>query len=98
MFTPDPTPARASLEQRSATLLLWMHQLPAWLPPVLAVVLLVTGLAVGGWGGAIALAGLAVVLGWLAVLSWPRLSAQGRLFRLAAVAAVLVAAVLRGMN
>jgi hypothetical protein len=90
LFTPDPSPARASLEQRSATVLLWMHQLPAWLPPVLAVVLLVIGLAVSGWGGAIA-------LGWLAMLSWPRLSAHGRLLRLAAVAAVLVVAVLRGL-
>ena len=49
-------------------MLLWMHQLPAWLPPVLAVALLVLGLAVSGWGGALALAGLAVVLAWLALL------------------------------
>ena len=97
MFTPDASPARASLEQRSATVLLWMHQLPAWLPPVLVVALLVIGLAVSGWGGAIALAGLAVVLGWLAMLSWPRLSAHGRLLRLAAVTAVLVVAVVRGL-
>jgi uncharacterized protein DUF6703 len=97
LFTPDPSPARASLEQRSATVLLWMHQLPAWLPPVLAVVLLVIGLAVSGWGGAIALAGLAAVLGWLAMLSWPRLSAHGRLLRLAVIGAVLVVAVLRGL-
>ena len=78
-------------------MLLWMHQLPAWLPPVLVVALLVIGLAVSGWGGAIALAGLAVVLGWLAMLSWPRLSAHGRLLRLAAVTAVLVVAVVRGL-
>jgi len=97
LFTPDASPARASLEQRSATVLLWMHQLPAWLPPVLVVALLVIGLAVSGWGGAIALAGLAVVLGWLAMLSWPRLSAHGRLLRLAAVTAVLVVAVVRGL-
>ncbi len=98
MFTPDPSPARASVEQRSATPLLWMHQLPAWLLPVLAVGLLVTGLAVGGVGGAVALCGLAVVLGWLALLSWPRLSAQGRALRIAAVAAVLVIAVVRGLH
>jgi Family of unknown function (DUF6703) len=78
--------------------LLWMHQLPAWLPPVLAVALLVIGLAVSGWGGAIALAGLAAVLGWLAMLSWPRLSAQGRLLRLASVAVALAVAVVRGLN
>ena len=97
LLSQDASPARASIEQRSATPLLWLHQLPAWLLPVLAVVLLVTGLAAGGWGGAIALCGLAAVLGWLAVLSWPRLSAQGRLLRLAVVAAVLVVAVLRAL-
>jgi hypothetical protein len=98
LFTPDASPARASIEQRSATPVLWLHQLPTWLLPLLAVALLVTGLAVSGWGGAAALAGLAVVLGWLAALSWPRLSTQGRLLRLATVAAVLVVAVLRGMH
>ena len=98
LFSPDASPARASLEQRSATPLLWLHQLPAWLLPVLAVALLVTGLALSGWGGVIALCGLAAVLGWLAVLSWPRLSAQGRLLRLAAVAAVLVIALLRAVS
>ena len=98
LFTPDASPTRASIEQRSATSLLWLHQLPTWLLPLLAIALLVTGLAVGGWGGALALTGLAVVLGWLALLSWPRLSAQGRLLRLAGVAAVLVVAVLRGIQ
>jgi membrane-bound ClpP family serine protease len=98
LFTPDASPTRASLEQRSATPLLWLHQLPAWLLPVLAVVLLVTGLALSGWAGAIALGGLALVLGWLALLSWPRLSAQGRLLRLAAIAAVLVVAVVRAVH
>jgi hypothetical protein len=98
LFTPDASPARASVEQRSATPLLWLHQLPAWLLPVLAVALLVTGLAVGGWGGAIALGGLAVVLGWLAMLSWPRLPARGKLLRLSAVAVVVLVAVLRGLH
>jgi hypothetical protein len=98
LFTPDAAPARASLEQRSATPLLWLHQLPRWLPPVLAFALLVTGLALSGWGGAAALGGLALMLGWLALLSWPRLSAQARLLRLAAVAAVLVVAVVRALH
>ncbi|HEX6934825.1 MAG TPA: DUF6703 family protein [Streptosporangiaceae bacterium] len=98
LFSPDASPARTSIEQRSATPLLWLHQLPRWLLPVLAVVLLVTGLAVGGWGGAIALCGLAGVLAWLATLSWPRLSTQGRLLRVAAVAAVLVIAVIRAVS
>jgi hypothetical protein len=98
LFTPGASPARASIEHRSATSLLWMHQLPAWLLPVLGVILLVTGLAVSGWGGAIALCGLAGLLGWLAAVSWPRLSLQGRLLRVVATAAILIAAILRGLH
>jgi hypothetical protein len=98
LFTPDPSPARASVEQRSATTLLWLHQLPAWLPPVLAVALLLIGLAAGGWAGAIALFVLAAALGWLAIVSWPRLSAKGRVLRLAVVAAVAAIAVLRALH
>jgi hypothetical protein len=97
LFTPDATPGRTRLEQNSAAALLWLHQLPRWLLPVLAVALLVAGLAITGWGGAIALCGLAVVLGWLALLSWPSLPAQGRLLRLVVVAAVLVIAVIRAL-
>lgn len=98
LFTPEATPARQAIEQRSATTLLWLHQLPRWLLPVLAAALLVTGLAVGGWGGAIALLGVAAVLGWLAAVSWPRLPAQGRLLRVCAVGLVVLAAVLRGLR
>jgi hypothetical protein len=86
------------MEQRSATVLLWLHQLPRWLAPVLAVALLVTGLAVGGWAGASALFGLAIVLAWLASLSWPQLSAPGRALRIVVISLVAVVAVLRGLH
>ena len=98
LFTPQASPARRTVEQRSATPLLWLHQLPRWLAPVLAVALLVTGLAAGEWAGAVALAGLAVVLAWLASLSWPHLSAQGRLLRVAVIGLVLLVAVFRGLH
>ena len=65
---------------------------------MLAVALLVTGLAVGGWAGATALFGLAVVLAWLASLSWPRLSAQGRLVRITVIGLVVLIAVFRGLH
>jgi hypothetical protein len=97
LFTPDASSSRQSFEHRSATSLLWMHQLPPWLAPVLAVALLVAGLAIAGWGGAIALCGLAVVLAWLAAISWPRLSANGRLLRIAVIGAVLAVGLLRGL-
>ena len=86
------------MEQRSATTLLWLHQLPAWLPPVLAVVLLVAGLAMHGWAAAIALFGLAAVLVWLAAISWPRLSGSGRLLRIVVPGLIVVAGVLRGLH
>jgi hypothetical protein len=98
LLSPDASPGRQAIEQRSATPLLWLHQLPVWLLPVLAIGLMVTGFAVKGIGGAIALVVLAVVLGWLAAISWPRLSAQSRLLRVVVVGAVLAAAAVRGLH
>ena len=92
LFTPGGSPVRQAIERRSAAVLLTLHQMPAWLAPVVLVALLVTGLAVRTWPGAIALVGVAAILGWLAALSWPRLNRQGRVLRVAVIAAVLVAA------
>jgi len=92
LYTPGAGDARRSLEQSSARPLLLLHQFPVWLVPVLLTVLLVTGLAVPGWIGAVALILVAGFLGWLAAVSWPRLAPGGRLLRVAAVACVLVAA------
>jgi hypothetical protein len=97
LFTPEASPSRQSLEQGSATSLLWLHQLPTWLLPVLAAALLIAGLAIGGWGGALALCGLAVVLAWLAAISWPRLPASGRLVRVVVIGAVVAGGLLRGL-
>jgi hypothetical protein len=93
LFTPAASPARAAAERRSARFLLLLHQLPAWTAPVALAVLLVAGLAVRGPAGAVALCGVAAVLGWLASVSWPRLSAVGRLGRLAAVGLMLALAI-----
>jgi hypothetical protein len=92
LFTPDATPARAATERRSAKPLVYLHQLPPWVIPILMAGLLVAGLALRGPAGAVALCALAGVLGWLASLSWPRLPAAGRLGRLAAVVALLALA------
>ncbi len=83
------------MERSSARPLVWLHQQPAWLPPVVLAVLLIAGLAVPGWLGAAALVLVAAFLGWLAALTWPRLAPGGRLLRLAAVAAVLVVAIIQ---
>jgi hypothetical protein len=92
LFTPDASSGRQAAERRSATLLLYLHQLPAWVAPVLLAMLLVVGLAVRGPGGAVALCGVALVLGWLAMISWPRLAAGGRLGRVLVIAAMLAVA------
>jgi hypothetical protein len=92
LYTPDASPARQTAERRSAKPLLYLHQLPAWVPPLVLVVCLIAGLAVRGPAGAVALCVVAAVLAWLAAISWPRLSLGGRFGRIVAVAAVLAIA------
>ncbi len=92
LYTPNASAARQAAERRSARPLLYLHQLPRWVPPVLLAVLLVVGLAVKGPGGAVALCAVAVVLGWLAALSWPRLTTSGRAGRLLTLALLLAIA------
>lgn len=92
LYTPDASPARKAAERRSAKPLLLLYQQPAWVPPLVLVVFLITGLAVRGPVGAVALCVVAAALGWLAALSWPRLSPAGQLSRLLAVAAMLAIA------
>lgn len=89
LFTPNASPTRQATERYSARTLLFLHQLPTWVAPAVLAVLLVAGLAVKGPGGAVALCALAVVLGWLASVSWPRLTASGRAGRLLAIAVVV---------
>jgi hypothetical protein len=92
LYTPNASAARQAAERRSARPLLYLHQLPRWVPPVVLAVLLVVGLAVKGPAGAVALCAVVAVLGWLAALSWPRLSAGGRAARLLTVAVMLAVA------
>jgi hypothetical protein len=92
LYTPDASPTRQAVERRSARSLLYLHQLPRWVPPVVLAVLLVVGLAVKGPAGAGALCALAAMLGWLAVLSWPRLTAAGRVGRLVTILVLIAVA------
>ncbi len=92
LYTPGASPARQAAERRSAKPLLFLHQLPTWVAPLALVALLIAGLAVRGPGGAVALCGVAAVLGWLASVSWPRLGASGRLGRVLGIAVVLALA------
>ena len=92
LYTPGASNARRTLEQSSARPLVVLHQLPVWVVPLLLAALLIAGLAVPGWIGAVALVLVAAFLGWLAAVSWPRLTPRGRLLRVAAIAGVLVIA------
>ena len=94
-YTPGASDSRRRIERSSAKPLVWLHQQPVWLPPLVVALLLVVGLAVPGWLGAAALVLVAGFLGWLAALSWPQTSTGGRLLRVAAVVGVLAVAVIQ---
>jgi hypothetical protein len=85
----SPSPARRAAERRSALPLVYLRHLPAWVPPVVLVALMVTGLAVRGWGGTVALCAVAAFLSWLAFLSWPALAGRARLGRAVSIACLL---------
>jgi hypothetical protein len=93
LYTPGASRARQSVERRSAAPLVFLYGLPRWVAPLAVVALLIAGLAVPGVIGAVALLALAAVLGWLGALSWPRLSAAGRVTRAGAVAVVAAVAI-----
>jgi hypothetical protein len=95
LYTPGASAGRRAVERRSAALLVYLHGLPRWVPPVVLAALLLTGLTVHGIGGGIALAGVALVLVWLAVVSWPSLSPAGRAVRVLVTALVIGAAVVQ---
>jgi hypothetical protein len=90
-----PSSAREALRRRSALPLAYLRHLPAWLAPTVLAALLVTGLAVKGWPGTVALCAVAAFLGWLAFLSWPTLAGGGRLGRVVTIAALLAVAALQ---
>lgn len=92
LYTPGASDTRRTLEQSSARALVVLHQLPVWVVPLLLAALFIAGLAVPGPIGAVALVLVTAFLGWLAAVSWPRLTPSGRLLRVAAIAGLLVIA------
>jgi hypothetical protein len=90
-----PGGLRHAVERRSAAPLVFLRQLPAWLPPLVLAGFLVAGFAFRGWAGAAALCVVTVFVGWLGYLSWPGLSPPGRAGRVAAVGCLLGLAVLQ---
>ncbi len=91
----ESSPLRASVERRSAPVLLWLSSRPKVLLPALVVVLLIAGLAAPPTVGAPLLVLLALLLLWLSYLSWPALDSGARALRGGMLGLVAVAVVQR---
>ncbi|MBW8483512.1 DUF6703 family protein [Actinomadura parmotrematis] len=80
----DSPALRARVERWSAVPLVLLHRRSGLLIAAV-VVLLVAGLLVPGPAGAVSLAVLLALLGWLTYLNWPGLDARARTLRAAAL-------------
>src|ERR1022692_4457263 len=68
---------RRLLENASAKPIAFLHQMPAWLAPMVITGLFVAGAFAAGWIGPVALCLVAAFIAWLASLSWPALRLPG---------------------
>jgi hypothetical protein len=98
LYTPGASPGRQAFERRSATMLLYLRQLPPWLIPILVAALVFGGLTLRGPAGGILLLVATVFLGWLTAVSWPRLTPAARAGRCAVVAVALAATVIQALR
>ena len=95
-LVPQPAPGlRGTVERASAPALLWLSARPKFLIPLLSAVLLLGGLATPLAVGVPLLVLLLLLVGWLGYLSWPVVQGAQKVVRLATVALVLAALVLR---
>ncbi|WP_017579642.1 DUF6703 family protein [Nocardiopsis valliformis] len=95
LLTPGAGRLRREVEQRSAVPLVWLHQRPRWIPPVILGALFIAGLMAPGPLGALCLLLVAVFFLWLAYLTWPSLARQQRVPRVLMMLVVLVLAMAR---
>ena len=86
---------RASVERTSRPLLLRLHALPRAVVPLGTVVLVLVGVLAPPAVGVVALTVVGLFVGWIAYLSWPAVSASGRLLRVVMVALVAALALTR---
>jgi hypothetical protein len=88
---PGPAgPGRQRFEQRSRPWLTRLAALPGWALLVTILVLVIVGLLVNGWVGALLLLVVAALMVWLLALSWPVLKGRDRALRIAVIVLVLV--------
>jgi hypothetical protein len=88
--TPGASERRRAVERFSARPLVFLHQMPRWALLLVVLGLLVSGFAVPGLIGAVLLLLVAILLGWLAYLSWPSINTSGRAGRVVALACMVV--------
>jgi hypothetical protein len=84
---------RTDVTEHTAGFATVLGRLPWWLPLIAVAALTVGGLVAGGVVGAVLIAVVALLGGWLAVLRWDELPASGRLVRVLGVALLLAVAV-----
>ena len=82
----------SAFERLSAPVLLRLSALPRWSLVVGLAVVLVAGLLLPGWAGAVVLGLLALFLGWLALLGASQLTPGAVVLRALTVLLVVVAA------
>jgi hypothetical protein len=85
---------KSALRRQSAVFLLYVHQLPRWVPLIVLPALLIVGLAVPGVGGAVALVLLAFVI-WFMFMGSPTQNPAHRVMRLAVPLIILALAVVK---
>lgn len=90
--TPAASSLRETVERKSATMLVFLHRLPRWVPAVVVFALLIAAFALQGVIGGIFLVALAAILGWLAYISWPTLKSSDRALRTFSLVAVCILA------
>ena len=86
--------SKSAIRRQSAVFLLYVHQLPRWVPLLLLPALLIAGLAVPGPIGAVALVLLALVVWFLFMASPPR-NAAHRAIRFAVPLLIVVLAAVK---
>ena len=88
-LTPGASETRRAVERFSARPLVFLTQLPRWVLLLIVLGLLISGFAVPGLIGAAPLLLVAILLGWLAYLSWPSINTSGRVLRVLALACMV---------
>ncbi len=88
--TPGASETRQAVERFSARPIVFLQHLPRWMLLLTVLGLLISGFFVPGVIGAVALLLVAIFLGWLAYLSWPRINLSGRVLRVIALCCMVV--------